>query len=180
MFIGGILGKQSMFVLLFRKLRLHQIKRLSHVELNLAKIEKEIETFYRTRTEYFHLIVLLIVLLWGLMFLEYRFALQIVGHDATPLQIFLILTGVGLAYAVPIPAAMGVLELGQLSATKVLNLSGATGIALAFLVRTRDLLWSAIGLCLLPFYRVTFKKLSKTQKEIDRDFEQGDLYKRRT
>jgi glycosyltransferase 2 family protein len=177
MFIGGVLGRQSMFIGVFRFLRLHKIKRLEPIERNLAQVEKEVEVFYREERRYFWLIIMLIFALWALMFLEYKFALLIFGHLATPMQIFLILTGVGLAYSIPIPAAMGILELGQISAAKVLDLGSATGVALAFLVRARDLAWTAIGLIFLVIYEFNFSKLLRKTKEIDKNFEKGDLFK---
>jgi len=179
MFVGGVLGKRSMFVAVFRFLRLNKIRRLRNIERNLAQIEKQIERFYRDERKYFLAIIALMIVLWSLMFLEYRFALLIFGHIASPLQVFLILTGVGLAYTIPIPAALGVLELGQLSAAKVLNLSAATSIALAFLVRTRDLIWTGIGMVLIGVYQFDYQKLSQQSKDIDKDFEKGDLFRKR-
>ena len=179
-FIHGILAKKSLFVAIFRFFRLNTIQRFMPIEKNIAKIEKEIERFYRYKKEYFIIIMILILVLWILMFFEYRFILLMLGHKASPLQIFLILTGVGLAYSIPIPAAMGVLELGQLSAAKVLRLSSATGIALAFIIRTRDLLWTAIGLFFLSTYHFDFFRLSKKTQQIDKEFEQGKLFKKRT
>jgi uncharacterized protein (TIRG00374 family) len=177
LFIGGILGPRSMFVGAFRFLQLHRIKRLHPLQQNLAQVEKEVERFYRTKREYFLVMIGLIGVLWVLMFLEYRFALLIFGQLASPLQIFLILTGIGLAYAIPIPAAMGALELGQLGATKVLGLGAATGIALAFLVRARDLTWTVLGLVFLTVYEFNFRKLSRQTTRIDKDFAEGKLFK---
>jgi glycosyltransferase 2 family protein len=179
MFIGGILGKKSMFVTMFRFLRLNSFKKLKPVEKNLAQVEKQIERFYRKEKRMFLIIMLLMALLWVLMFFEYRFVLLMLGQKASPAQIFLILTGVGLAYTVPIPAAMGTLELGQLSAAKVLRLSSATGIALAFIIRARDLVWTAFGLITLMTHHFNFMKLSKQTRQIDKEFEQGELFKRR-
>jgi glycosyltransferase 2 family protein len=179
LFIGGVLGKQSMFVAIFRFLRLHKIKRLVPLEKNLVQIEKEVEIFYRRNTGHFLAIVCLMLLIWVLMFLEYRFALMMFGYTPTAMEIFFILTGVGIAYSIPIPAAMGILELGQLSAAKVLDLSSATGIALAFIIRARDLLWTILGLAFLSIYQFNFWKLSRQTQRIDREFEQGDLFRRR-
>ena len=117
------------------------------------------------------------LVLWVLMFLEYRFALLIFGHSATPLQVFLILTGVGIAYSIPIPAAMGILELGQISAAKVLDLSNAAAVALSFLIRARDLVWTAIGLIFLAIYEFDFAKLTRRRAKVDKTFEQGDISK---
>jgi uncharacterized protein (TIRG00374 family) len=178
MFVGGVLGKRSMFIAIFRFLRLHRMRKLRPIQRNLGAIEKQIESFYRKEKRLFVIIMGLMVLLWGLMFLEYKFLLLMLGVDASLVQIFLILTGVGLAYAVPVPAAMGTLELGQLSAAKVLALGSATGIALAFIVRARDLVWTAIGLVFLTIYQFSFSRLAKETKRIDKEFEKGDIEER--
>lgn len=179
LFIGGILGKRSMFVTVFRMLRLHKVKRFRAIEQNLADIEKQIEFFYRHRKDSFLIIIVIMIMLWTLMFFEYRFALLMLGHIATPAQIFLVLTGIGLAYSLPVPAAIGTLELGQLSAAIVLGLSAATAIGLAFIVRTRDLTWTIIGLIILGFNNLSFRKLSSESTAIDREFQRGKLLKRR-
>lgn len=178
-FIGGILGKQSMFVTIFRFLRLNKIKSLKAAEQNLADIERQIEEFYRQRKDSFLIIFIIMIVLWLLMFLEYRFALLMLGEIASPIQIFLILTGVGLAYSIPIPAAIGTLELGQLSAAKVLGLSATTAIGLAFIIRARDLIWTVLGIGILGINQLSFRKLSKHTTDIDREFQQGKLLKKR-
>lgn len=180
MFIGGVLGKRSIFLDIFRSLRLNRIRKLKAIERNLAQVEKHIEAFYRNRKQHFLAVAAIMTTLWLLMFLEYYIAFQIIGHDATLTQIFLILTGVGLAYAVPVPAAMGTLELGQLSAAKVLSLSAATGIALALIIRIRDIAWTIIGLGLTAYYQFSFTRLAKQQRQINKEFEKGDLFKERT
>ncbi len=178
-FIAGVLSKRSMFMDLFMFFRLHKWKKLKPIEKNLTSVERNIENFYRKKTKYFKGLVLIMILLWILMYFEYRFVLLALGQTASVTQIFLILTGVGLAYSIPVPAAMGTLELGQLSAAKVLKLSGATGVALAFLIRGRDLVWTALGLIFMVFYQFSFKRLAKSTTQVDEDFEKGDLFKKR-
>jgi uncharacterized protein (TIRG00374 family) len=177
MLIGGILGPQSVFLNLFRTLRLHRIKRLQPIQQNLVDVEKIVEKFFRERPWHFIACIGIVALLWALMFVEYKIALLIFDHDASLLDIFLILTGVGIAYSIPIPAAVGALELGQLSTAKVANLADATGLALAFLVRARDLVWTVIGLIFLSAYELNFLKLSRKQRRIDAAFESGNLIK---
>ncbi len=178
-FIGGILGKQSMFVSIFRFLRLNKIKSLKAAEQNLADIERQIEEFYRQRKDSFLIIFIIMIILWGLMFLEYRFALLMLAEVASPVQIFLILTGVGLAYSIPIPAAVGTLELGQLSAAKVLGLSATTAIGLAFIIRARDLIWTVLGIIFLGINQLSFRKLSRHTKNLDREFQEGKIIRKR-
>ncbi|MBR9701260.1 flippase-like domain-containing protein [Candidatus Woesearchaeota archaeon] len=179
LFIAGILHKKSMFLRTFRFLRLHKFKRLSLVEGNLVKVERQVGDFYRKKKKYFLGLFVMMMGLWVLMYFEYRFVLLLLGQEANVVQIFLILTGVGIAYSIPIPAAMGTLELGQLSAAKVLQLGSVLGIALAFIIRARDLLWTMLGLVFMGFYNFRFRKLAAESSQIEKDFEKGKLYKRR-
>jgi uncharacterized protein (TIRG00374 family) len=89
---------------------------------------------------------LISLFLWVLMFVEYKFALKILGYDAGFNEIFIILAFVSIAYLIPVPAALGVLEISQISAFSLLGIRPSTAIALSFLVRARDLVWCLIGI----------------------------------
>jgi uncharacterized membrane protein YbhN (UPF0104 family) len=58
---------------------------------------------------------------------------------------------VGLAYIIPVPAAIGVLEVGQLSAFSLLNLSSSLGIAASIVIRAKDSIITLIGLIIISF-----------------------------
>lgn len=175
-FIAGILNKRSMFIGTFRFLRLHRVRRLRQYESDLGQVEKQIEAFYRTKKKHFIALILLIAALWGLMYLEYFFLLRLIGYEANAVQIFLVLTGVGLAYALPIPAAIGTLEIGQVSASRMLNLSAAAGVALAFVIRARDIAWTVVGLAFMAAYQFSFGRLARKNRELD--LEKGALRSR--
>ena len=86
------------------------------------------------------------------MFFEYKFATMLLGLDIGAVEIFFIVTFIGLAILFPIPMAVGVLEAGQVSAFALIRLNASAGVALAFLVRMKDIIWALIGLVLLATY----------------------------
>ena len=86
------------------------------------------------------------------MFIEYKLATMLLGINVGVVEIFFIVTFVGVALLFPIPMAVGVLEAGQLSAFALINLPANAGIALAFLVRMKDIIWAIIGIILLATY----------------------------
>lgn len=130
------------------------------IKNNADEVEALIEAFYKKKS-YFLRSLLINIFLWILMFLEYKFALLMLGYDSGFFAIFLFLTGIGVAYSIPIPAAFGVLELGQISVSKILSISTAIGFGLAIIVRIRDLLWTISGLILVIFYRLNAFNLFK-------------------
>jgi uncharacterized protein (TIRG00374 family) len=154
-FIIGILQPTSIMVRIFRFLQLHRIRSIAKVQENLAQIEERMARFYRTKKDYVIAMLLVVIVFWFLMFLEYKFALLIFGINASVAQVFLIMVGVVIAYTLPVPAALGTLELSQLSAAQVFDMSNASAVALAFLVRLRDIIWAAWGLVFLSAYQIS-------------------------
>jgi uncharacterized membrane protein YbhN (UPF0104 family) len=104
-------------------------------------------------------IVILSVLNWLSMFLEYKFAIMIFGISNVSFPaIFLIITMMGVAYLFPIPLALGVLEAGQMSTFNALDLNPAAGLGLSMVIRFRDLGWTVLSFIILGVYGFSFKK----------------------
>ncbi len=160
-----LLKKRKVFVPLLKLLRFQKRKNWPGIRQTAEELELLIEYFYTHKRRHFLLAILANAALWVLMFAEYRLALLILGYDASMLGIFLLLTGVGIAYSIPIPAALGVLELGQISAGALLGLKASVGVALAFLIRLRDILWTILGLVLLTLFHLNIFKLYERSRE---------------
>ncbi|OVE74711.1 hypothetical protein BVX95_01400 [archaeon D22] len=122
-------------------------------------IKKHVFAFYSKHKREFKISVLISTILWFLMFLEYKIALLMLGYDAKIVELFLIITVVGFAYLIPIPAALGILEISQVSIFRFLNISVSKGIALSFLIRSRDTFISLIGMAFLFYKSFKFKTL---------------------
>ena len=125
LFTYNVFGGKRLLVPFLQLLRLHRLRSWPRVRQSAADIEELISHFYTRKNRHFRHAVLINALLWVLMFLEYKFALLILGYDASLFSILVFLTGVGIAYAIPVPAALGVLELGQLSAGVLLGVPPA-------------------------------------------------------
>lgn len=161
----GLFSPRKVLVSLCRLIRLDRKENWPAIERGVNDFEALIEHFYENRKSHFRVSVLISALLWVLMFMEYKFALLILGYDASIPGIFLFLTGVGIAYSIPIPGALGVLELGQISAAKLLGVDPATAIALAFLIRLRDIAWTILGLILLTAFHLNVLNLFTKSQE---------------
>ncbi len=164
-FTYNVFKKKKVFVPILKFLRFHKRKNWKSLSKSVNEVELLIEHFYANRKRHFHRSLLVNAILWALMFMEYKFALLILGYDANIFGIFLFLTGVGIAYSIPIPAALGVLELGQISAGALLGIKAAVGVALAFLIRIRDILWTIVGLILLAIFHLNIFNLYKKSRD---------------
>ncbi|NQU97885.1 flippase-like domain-containing protein [Candidatus Woesearchaeota archaeon] len=144
---------------LCKTLRLHKIKKVDISEKKLEEFEKRIIKFFKQDKKDFLLAFIACFVSWIFMFLEYKMATLILGYNLSFTTLFLIISFVGAAFIIPIPMAMGTLEASQIAVFTMMSIKSAAGVALAFIIRIRDLLWSIIGMLLLSYYGV---KISKT------------------
>lgn len=142
-------------------LKLQKIKKLNLTKRKIESFEKLIIKFFREDKTDFLLAIGISLLAWILMFLEYKFAGLIVGVDLSFLELFLVVSFVGIAFLIPIPMAAGSLEASQVAVFSMVGRESSEGVALALLIRARDLMWSLAGMILLSYYGI---KISSTIK----------------
>lgn len=161
----NILKKENSLYKTFKMLKLDKIKRLKVFDGIVKKTGENIHSFFLNHKDTFRVSVLLSFSMWVFMFVEYKILFLMLGFDASLLQLFIIISFVGLAYLIPVPAALGVLEVGQLSAFSILGLSSALGIAAAIIIRAKDLLITLIGLALISIKGLGAIKTLKESNE---------------
>jgi glycosyltransferase 2 family protein len=146
-----------LFVRILRKFNLS-----AKVRANITHFEKAIISFYRTDRKDFMFSHLIAACAWFMSFVEYKFLLLLLGIDMPLYGVFIVYSFVGLAYMLPVPLALGTLEASQAAAFTILGLAPATGIALALITRTRDILFALAGFIMLGYYGITTKSIPKT------------------
>jgi uncharacterized protein (TIRG00374 family) len=147
---------------IFRNTKSPTIKKL---EKNIIRIERIMINFYSHDKKAFLTTIIISILSWLLMFFEYALATRLLGIDVGIVELFCIISFVGLAILFPIPMAVGVLEAGQISAFAIIGLNASAGVALAFLVRMKDIVFSIIGLVLLAAYGFRVDKIVEKKYE---------------
>ena len=164
LFYYRMLTSKHFFLRLFHILRLDRIKKKFWVkaEQKIEEMELMMIEFYKHNKKAFMKALAISVLSWVAMFFEYKFAAQ------------LLVSFIGMAMLFPIPMAIGVLEAGQISAFALLGLPASAGVALAFLVRMKDLITAIIGIILLALYgfhvhKVVRKKYTSKMEPLDED-----------
>ena len=144
---------------LCKRLKLDKIKNIDITEAKLELFEKRIIKFFKEDKKDFIMTFVASFMSWVFMFLEYKMAALILGYNLSFMILFLIISFVGAAFMIPIPMAVGSLEASQVAVCTMMNIKSAVGIALAFIIRIRDLMWSSMGLLLLSYFGV---KISQT------------------
>jgi uncharacterized protein (TIRG00374 family) len=89
---------------------------------------------------------LISVISWASIIGEYWLALHLLGLSLTPGQVVGALTAARIAFLLPIPGGLGVLEASQVLALNALGLNPAVGISLSLLIRVRDVALGGLGL----------------------------------
>jgi uncharacterized protein (TIRG00374 family) len=139
-------AKEYFFTYIFDKLRLGRFKKLAPMRKEIMKTEEILIRFFNHKFKYVIFAFLMSAALWFFMMLEFWTGMKIVSFDASLVQIFLVIVMTGVSMTIPIPASIGVMELGQIGICLMVGIPAPVAVALSLLVRTRDLLWILSGL----------------------------------
>lgn len=82
---------------------------------------------------------------WLFMMAEYGLMLTFLGADVTPLQLIAALTAARLAFLLPLPGGVGILEASQVIALGMMGFHPAVGVSAGLLIRARDVALAAAG-----------------------------------
>lgn len=161
LFYYRMLTNRHFFLNLFRMLYLDRVSWLKKIEGSIEQIEIIMIEFYKHNKKAFLKSLAISIFIWVVMFFEYTFATRLLGFHLGVVEMFFIITFIGIAQLFPIPMAIGVLEAGQISAFALIGLPTAAGVSLAFLVRFKDITVAIIGLVLLAMYGFHMKDVVK-------------------
>jgi glycosyltransferase 2 family protein len=165
-FIYGIIKEKWFILRIYKFFKLHKMKKLEHVTEKIIETEKLIIKFYKRDKKHFLMAMIVMLIAWTFMFIEFKLAMLIFGFDANLLHIFLTFSVVGAAYMIPVPFAIGTLEGGQVALFKTIGLSSAIGLGVGLLTRVRDSLTAIVGLIIAGYYGVFTKKKKEKKKRI--------------
>jgi len=157
-FLYGALTQKGFFKHIFQFFRLYKIKRLAKLEGKVEETEKNISHFFIKHKKEFRRAMVMSMMLWILMFVEYKIATVVFGYEAGFVAVFLIICMVGLSYSVPVPGGLGVLEATQASLHKLIGLNAAHGVILSLLIRARDTAWTILGIIFLYHHGIKISK----------------------
>lgn len=172
LFYYHIFNEKFFFAPVFRLLGLHKVKRFALAEFKIKEMERIMIDYHLRNKKNFYLIILISSLGWAFTLGELFFAVKMIGvTQVTITQLFAILVFVGLAFLIPIPLAMGSLEVLQISNFALIKLGdSAAAVGLSFLVRALDLFWIVLALIFLSSYRMKFLQVfQKSLKTVDEE-----------
>lgn len=156
------------FSSIFRILHLKKFSRLEPLEKKLHEFEVEMNSFYKHNPKALWSLFVLSVFTILFLLAEHYLIAWFMGVRLTFLQAFLSSTIPYIAYVLPVPGGLGVLEGGHASIFLLLGVN-INAFAFVFIIRLRDFIFVILGLI-----RGWHKGIKIMQKEYKRDFEIAD------
>lgn len=126
-------------------------------EEKIREFERNVSDFFKFHKKVLYKVLIISYLWWILMFLEYAILLNLLHIHINFINVFLVIIGVNVAYMVPLPAGLGVLEAFQIAIFKFIKLNAAYALVASIVIRLKDLFWTIIGLLLLSYYGIRIK-----------------------
>jgi uncharacterized protein (TIRG00374 family) len=120
--------------------RIYKIRGVVH------SAEDEVAAFRQEQPGKVTLALLLSLLIWLALILEFNLTLRYLGLQISLPQAITALTAARLAFLLPIPAGLGTLEAGQVWAMGIMGFNPAAGLSISLLIRARDAALAAFGL----------------------------------
>ncbi|MCB8966959.1 MAG: flippase-like domain-containing protein [Ardenticatenaceae bacterium] len=115
--------------------------------------EAQMTAFFRTAPRTLLVVLAVSVCSWLLLLFEYALMLRFLGLTLTWMQVVGLLTAVRVAFLLPLPAGLGMVEASQVLALSLMGLNPAVGISASLLIRARDVL---LGLAGLAWWRLNW------------------------
>lgn len=162
LFVGvyhRLLDREGLFSKMLEIVGLTRIKPIQKLDAILKNIEWYDEKVLHKK----HIMqfLLLSTAIWLLVIAEFKIATLIIGYNASFFQLLLIYLFFGVLAAMPIPASLGTLEAGQVSAFTILKANTVFGLAISFVIRFKDIMWVLLGLIFLSRYELSLFHLFK-------------------
>lgn len=126
--------------------------RINQVTTTLVETESQVSSFCRKNVAALIVAAILSVGIWAVMVFEFGLMMQFLGIQISLVKVLIAITAARIAFLLPFPAGLGVLEAGQVMAMGLIGVSPAIGIGLSLLIRARDVLFGGVGLWLGGLY----------------------------
>ncbi|MDF2378763.1 MAG: lysylphosphatidylglycerol synthase transmembrane domain-containing protein [Candidatus Gracilibacteria bacterium] len=133
---------------IFNRLGLKRFKKLAKFEDKIMKTEQLLTDFvshegHRKNTLPF--VILISISAWCMTIIEYKMLASFLGFSLSWFESFLVATIPLIAYLLPVPAGLGMLEGAQVAMFSMLGYSSGLAIAVVVLVRLKEIFFSCIG-----------------------------------
>jgi hypothetical protein len=132
--------------------RFTESHRLNQVDQVVNITERQVAEFCQQNPHTLFAAAVMSILIWGLMVLEFSLMLQFLGVQVNLVMVLIALTAARIAFLLPMPGGLGMLEAGQVMAMGLIGVNPALGVSLSLIIRLRDVILGGLGLWLGGVY----------------------------
>jgi len=164
-------GEKGFFTYIIETLRLDRIAFVNRFKSRIGRREEEIKTFFSLHHNTIFAAILLSVLELIVIFFGYWLTIYFLGYTLNIKTIFGVAALMSIATLLPLPGALGGMELSQIFAFNFFNLGGqVTAMGFSIITRIVNLIFVAIGILYLAYFeaRIAFRNLLLRFPEFDR------------
>ena len=153
------------FSSILKFLHVRKIKKLQEMEHKLYEFEQEMNTFYHKHRNILLQLVIISVITTSFLLLEHFLVARFMGVNLSLFQTFLASTIPYVAYLIPVPGGIGVLESGHAAVFAALGVN-INAFVFVFIIRLRDFIFVIVGLV-----HASKRGLSMMKTELKKDYE---------
>ncbi|MCD6271168.1 flippase-like domain-containing protein [bacterium] len=156
--LRSITLKEGLFSWLMKKLYLSKIRIFKEKEGTIKEVEREISRFFAADKKILFQIFIMGGVEIFLIILSFWLIIIFQGKYLDLFKIFAINSMTALAASVPLPAALGSLEVSQAFLFQFFNLSQASGVAFSLIFRGINLLFACFGIIFFLYFQIRILK----------------------
>ena len=136
---------EGFFTFFFRIFHLRKVSFLKKVGEHIIHTEHEIKKFFRVHLWALLVTILLSLLCFVFMMLEYYIILHSLGIPVTMLQLIIVTALPLIGYLFPSPGALGALEVSQVAAFSLAGIDPTLALPTLIIIRLRDIVFLFLG-----------------------------------
>lgn len=156
-------GEKGFFSYIIDMLHLNKIKAIARFKHKIIEIENNLSVFFKAHRQILIIAVILTLIESFLYLTAFWLTIFYLGHKINFQTILTIMSTIYINYLIPIPAALGSLELSQSYMFNIFGIGEDVGIGFSFITRIISLFFIAVGLIVLTYFeiKILWQKLSQ-------------------
>lgn len=144
--------RKGIFTSLFKILRIYKITRWRFIFKKMEAVESKMHKFFTSNKKEFFISFLIYLVYFAVNILEFKFLFLSFGISVSIIEIILTIVVIGIVNFIPVPAALGFLEISQSGLFSLLKNSAGIGLAFSLMIRLRNIIFTVIGFGIISHF----------------------------
>jgi hypothetical protein len=152
LFYYRTIRRKGLFSSAFRLLRFYKITRWKYLYKKIEAVESKMCQFLTLNKKEFFISLAVYMIYFAINIIEFKFLFLSFGINVSIMEIILTIVVIGIVNFIPVPAALGFLEISQSGLFSLLKDSAGIGLAFSLIVRLRNIIFTVIGFGIISHF----------------------------